>query len=189
LKEGIKSQGGCEDSAVLADLQSPLPNRALRDWLEVNRRRFLTVAMRYVQDRTEAEDIIQNALVRLIKAVQRERFKPSQGGLLSYFYKIIEHTALDFLRAKKNTHITPTEPDILLRRAGGVAPTALEARLVRRDIMAIYQSLGYQEKSVFDMVIMQKKPYDEVAESLGICKGTVIRRVKSIREQFREAGI
>lgn len=155
--------------------------------MERHERRMYAVALRMCANREDAQDCLQEAMLRVFRAIGG--FK-GESSFSTWVYRITMNTCLDELRRKKNKQASSLD-DLLdegwapadergspekqavraetartLRRAIGELPEDMRAAVVLRDIE------GYA--------------YEEIARALEVNVGTVKSRISRGREKLRE---
>ena len=91
-----------------------------------------SVAYRFLGDRTEAEDVAQDAFLRILEAAPR--YKPT-ASFQGYLYRIVARLCLDRVRKHRPMHVaevphpTATEPDASARMASQERDAAVAAAL------------------------------------------------------------
>lgn len=93
------------DVQLMLRVQQGEPD-AFSQLLQRNHRRVLGLAYRYLGDRARAEDIAQEAFLKVYQA--RERYKPN-GRFSSYILRITANLCLSRLRRKKVLQLDPSE--------------------------------------------------------------------------------
>ncbi|MES2490469.1 MAG: RNA polymerase sigma factor [Pseudomonadota bacterium] len=159
-------------------------------------RRALRMAEIITQDRDEALDIVQDAMVQLARKYAQH--PPQEWPPL--FYRIVENKIRDWRRrqmvhsriffwrtsnvAAEAEEVSETQPD---RRATG-------ADLVQRDqamqqLEAALRKLPNRQREVFDLRIWQGLSVEETAQAMGCSKGSVkthlFRALATLREGLK----
>lgn len=124
---------------------------------------FLT---RRVARREEAEDLLQETFVRAIRAGVREG-----GSVRSYLFTIAHHLMVNRVRRKRPLLVSELEgpPDLIDAVADSGAATdwaALAGDLSRR-LAALRATLAPAHRLAFDLGILERRPYREIAEVTG----------------------
>ncbi len=90
-------------------------NAALEQYLWQNRERFFRIAYSYVRNDADALDIVSEAAVKALE--KGDRLK-DQNAMATWCYRILVHTATDFLRRNKRIvymddvqKVDPGKPD------------------------------------------------------------------------------
>jgi RNA polymerase sigma-70 factor (ECF subfamily) len=125
--------------------------------------------VRIIRDPGMAEDLTLETFWRIYRA--RGRFDPSAdfGG---WAYRIATNLALSHLRHRREQ---PLPPDVPQQATGELDP-ALE-REKRDEIRRAFSRLPAKLQLAATLALIEERPYDEIAEALGIPLGTVKSRV------------
>jgi len=127
--------------------------------------RFLGLILRYVPNKTDAEDILAEAFCRIFSRLNTFR---SQGSLTGWMRRITVNECLLFLRRKKihfeSTDLLENFPEI----PSSVDAGYLDADGVRKAVEAL--PTGY--RIVFNLYVVEGYPHQEIAALLGISVNT-----------------
>ena len=156
-------------------------------WEEVARSygRFLyTVAYRLTGNREDAEDLVQEVLLRVRRGL--ETYQP--GSMEGWLSRIATNAFLDDVRRRRRRPEgrLPEDPDWVLPPAGG-ADEALATEVLPDDVQAAIQRLPEDFRAAVVLCDVVGLPYQEISESLGVPVGTVRSRIHRGRALLREA--
>jgi RNA polymerase sigma-70 factor (ECF subfamily) len=155
---------------------------------------MLRVARSLTRNRADAEDLVQDTLIRAFKAIDRFDGRHPRAWLLT----ILRNTHINRNRRRRPELLR--DPDTQLDRLAQ-SPADDEAsrpdRFVDRQFDAAVeqalQALTAPFGEVIELVDIDGLSYAEAAEALGIPVGTVMSRLhrarKKIREQLRRTGV
>ena len=123
---------------------------------------YLTaVCSRYVPDRADVKDILQDALVKMFSAVDRFEFR-GEGSLRAWASRIVVNGALTSLRKRGRFSFVDELPDVTEDepvQAEKVPPAVLQGFI---------QALPDGYRTVFNLFVFEKKSHREIADMLGI---------------------
>ena len=156
-------------------------------WEEVARDhgRFLyTVAYRLTGNRDDAQDLVQDVLVR----VQRGLATYEPGSLRGWLSRITTNAFLDGVRRQKRRPADPLpdDPD-LVPPSAPAADQALAAAALPAHIQDAIRNLGEDYRAAVVLSDVVGLPYQEIADGLGVPVGTVRSRIHRGRAQLRVA--
>jgi RNA polymerase sigma-70 factor (ECF subfamily) len=156
-------------------------------WEEVARShgRFLyTVAYRLTGNNDDAQDLVQEVLLRVRKGLST--YQP--GNLEGWLSRITTNTFLDEVRWRRRrpTEVTADEPDRILPPTVG-ADVALESEVLSADIQAALGRLPDDYRAAVVLCDVVGHSYEEISETLDIPLGTVRSRIHRGRAQLRKA--
>ncbi len=126
--------------------------------------KMYAVSLRYTQQDQDAQDVLQEAFIRIYKNLSKFRFSGSFEG---WCRRIVTNTAIEAIRKKGRSKETSTEvlPD------QPVDAKSFE-RLKMEDLMRLVRSLPDGYRSVFNLYVIDGYPHKEIAEMLGISEST-----------------
>lgn len=156
-------------------------------WEEVARShgRFLyTVAYRLTGSREDAEDLVQEVLLRVRRGL--ETYQP--GSMEGWLSRIATNAFLDDVRRKKRRpeDLLPEEPEWVLPPTSGADET-LAAEVLPDDIQDALRALPEDFRAAVVLCDVVGLSYLEIGESLGVPVGTVRSRIHRGRAMLRRA--
>ncbi|WP_395709842.1 RNA polymerase sigma factor [Reyranella sp.] len=153
------------------------PDSSLTVYME-HRDELLNYAYRYLQDRAIAEDVVQEAWLRLAaRSDHGEEIK----NTLSYLYSIVRNLALDWVR-RGPREISEAPDSITLVQRPSEAPSAEHVVVHRDEVRALMEAVAELSPRVqlaFRMYKLEERPLQEVADRLGI---SISRAHQMVRE-------
>lgn len=139
--------------------------------------RAMAIALRVVKDRSEAEDVVQEAFVEVWK--RAKQFDASRGGATAWVITIARNRAIDRVRAKGSSARTiqgaasePTAPP---------APAPLELAEQRRDRERVLDALGRlpaEQRRAVELAYFDGLTQSEIASETKEALGTVKTRIR-----------
>jgi RNA polymerase sigma factor (sigma-70 family) len=156
-------------------------------WEEVARShgRFLyTVAYRLTGNREDAQDLVQEVLLRVRRGLQT--YEP--GSMEGWLSRIATNAFLDDVRRRKRRpeDLLPDDPDWVLPPTDA-ADEALAAEVLPDDIQAALRRLPEDFRAAVVLCDVVGLSYQEIGDSLGIPVGTVRSRIHRGRALLRQA--
>jgi RNA polymerase sigma-70 factor (ECF subfamily) len=154
-------------------------------WEEVARThgRFLyTVAYRLTGNGADAEDLVQDVLVRVRRGL--ESYRP--GSLEGWLSRITTNVFLDDVRRKRRrpTVALPDDPDRVLAGSED-ADAALASMRLPDDVQDALRNLPDEFRAAVVLCDVVGLSYEEIADQLGIPVGTVRSRIHRGRAALR----
>ena len=134
--------------------------------------KMLGVCMRYSTDRDSAEEVLQEAFIKIFDKLDAFDYKGSFEG---WMRRIVANTAIDGIRRnKKSPILTDNDEDFKL---GAENPMVDQEELGFTDLkaemaMEAINELSPAYKSVFNLYVMEEYTHKEIGEILGISEGT-----------------
>ena len=135
------------------------------------------IAFRFLGDSAEAEDIAQDAFLRILAAAPR--YKPS-ATFSTYLYRVVVRLCIDHTKKKRpifdNTLLKSIDP------SPGPAAT-----LIRKDKNALVRraigTLPFRQRMVVILKYYEGLRYDEIARAMG----TTVKAVERLLNRARTA--
>lgn len=156
-------------------------------WEEVARThgRFLyTVAYRLTGNSDDAQDLVQEVLLRVRKGL--ETYRP--GSLEGWLSRITTNTFLDEARRRQRRPADrlPDEPERLMPTSPP-ADEALAAEALPEEIQDALRTLPAEYRAAIVMCDVVGLSYQEISDSLEVPVGTVRSRIHRGRALLRQA--
>ncbi len=160
---------------ILANDQS-----AFKELYQHYSRFFILTALRYVKSKEDAEDLVQDAFVKIYKDVHQ--FDSSKGPFLSWAKRVLINTCLQHLR--KNTFLDFVGNVLDFKNTFKKPAEALE-NLNLQDLTKSIQSLPKGYRTVFNMYVLDGFSHQEIAAELGISQGTSKSQLSKAKKMLR----
>lgn len=183
MREGAETT----DENLLIERASHGDAQAFNELMSLHERRMYAVALRMCGAKEDAEDCLQEAMLRVYRSIGS--FK-AQSAFGTWVYRITVNTCLDELRRRKSR---PTASlDGLLDEGwspadGGDGP---EQRTVRREqrrmLEVLIAELPEDMRAAIVLRDIQGLSYDDISAALGVNVGTIKSRISRGRERLRE---
>ena len=160
---------------------------AFNELMAQHEQQMYAVALRMCANREDAQDCLQEAMLRVYRAISG--FK-GQSNFSTWLYRITMNTCLDELRRRKNKQNTSL--DGLLDQGwspteGSAGPEQEALRSELRDKMGgAIRQLPEDMRAAIVLRDMQGLTYDEIAQVTQVSVGTVKSRISRGREKLRE---
>ena len=126
----------------------------------------MAIGLRYVPERDEVRDVIQDSFVRILTTIGQFDYR-GEGSLKSWVSRIVSNRAVDYLRQHQRfmtVETIPEEPDIADEPdIGGIPPDVLTAMIGR---------LPPNYRTVLNLYVFEQQPHREIARMLGIKEST-----------------
>ena len=123
---------------------------------------MLVIGMRYCKSRAEAEDILQDAFVKVFKAIKDFR---GDSSLFYWIKRIVINTALNHQRKKLYLFPVVDVEDVNL----DVQPVQ---NLSFQELLSLIQSLPDGCQVIFNLYAIEGYSHKEIAEQLGVSTST-----------------
>jgi RNA polymerase sigma-70 factor (ECF subfamily) len=169
---------------------------AYRELIRRYERPVFSLIYRMVRDRETAEDLAQETFIKVLNAIgsYRPEFKFS-----SWVFKIANNTTIDHLRRREldtlsldgSPHaMTPESVEATTLQIGsdrGSPLDVLESKELGGEIETAINQLRPEYRSCILLRHVEGRPYEEIAEMLGLPLGTVKTYIHRARSELRLA--
>jgi RNA polymerase sigma-70 factor, ECF subfamily len=181
-----------EDAAVVAQVRAG-DREAFRLLVEKYSRELFKVAYRFLADEAEAEDAVQEALVKAYRSLHNFE---SRSKFSTWLYRIVANCCYDMLEKRKRTPQPAAfdgeedeEPVEMRVRSDEPDPERQLLSLeLKAKVATAMNDLSASEKVAFIMKHSEGKSMEEIGEALGInrqsAKNTVFRAVQKMRKNL-----
>jgi RNA polymerase sigma factor (sigma-70 family) len=146
----------------------------IREWLgEVvccHYRVFYAIAYGYTKNHSSAEDLVQIAIMKALRAVKKLQ---DPAAIVGWLAAITRNACLEELRRKKGKYEEPVET------AAGLHQNRLDLNLFEKErlVLEALNSLPENQAIVVRLRFLQDCDLDEIAQLLGLRKNTVEVRI------------
>lgn len=184
-----------EDRALIARAQAG-DTAAFRRLVERHQRRAFAIAMALVRDDNDARDLVQDAFLRVFKNLSG--FQGS-SSFFTWLYRIITNLSIDLIR-KPGRNTTDLEEARLdrddlgdfdlpfLSRYDGADPADIvRRREIAGALQAAFDALPSYHRAVVVMREIDGLSYEEMAQAMGVSKGTIMSRLFHARQKLQRA--
>lgn len=143
-------------------------------------------AQKYTQDPNDYEDIVQDAVIRLLNHIPTLR-ELDQNRTCKYVALTVRSSFLDLQRKKRAFQVLPAEEQMLdvLLSAEESDCKANDALSARMEILALKQSLPPRDWVVLEGRYLLGCSYEELAQQLGLTQENVRMIVSRAKEKAR----
>ena len=140
-------------------------SQAQRELYDRYAAKLMPMAMRYARSQADAEDILQDAFIKIFRSLQSFR---KEAQFLTWLKRIVINTAINHNRKRLYQ-----EPMLDIEKT----PLHVEQELIIShfhftELLAMIQKLPVGCRTVFNMVAIEGYGHKEIAEQLGISEGT-----------------
>ena len=162
--------------------------KAYAELVDRHKDRAMTLALKMLKNRQDAEEALQDAFVRAFHALPRFEWKSSFS---TWFYRIVYNvcaTELGKKREERHASIDEEEEVAIDVVSTELPPdVALESSEFNAIVLEEIEKLPDAYGPTFTLFVVQDMSYDEIAEVTGLPLGTVKARLFRARTLLREA--
>ena len=146
---------------------------------------LLAVCMRYTGNREDAEDVLHDGFMKVIRSVKDFKDQPT-GCLEAWMRRIIVNTALNYLRDHKKERMFTgleeghqyLEDDVQVDEGGW--------DLSKEQLMNLLCGMPAGYRTVFNMYVMENYSHKEIAGMLGISENTSKTQLLKARNYLKK---
>lgn len=184
-----------EDRALITRAQAG-DKVAFRRLVERHQRRAFAIALGLVRDENDARELVQDAFLRVFKSL------PSfQGGssFFTWLYRIITNLSIDLIRkpGRQTTDLEEARLELdegsdldlpFLSRFDGADPAdVVRRREIAERLRIALDALPSYHRAVILMREIDGLSYEEMAQAMGVSKGTIMSRLFHARQKLQRA--
>ena len=166
---------------------------AFRTLFERYHRRAYALAFGVLRHQDDALDVVQDAFIKAHKYL--DKFE-GNSSFYTWLYRIVMNLAIDHLR--KHRRVRPVELDeqkldegsaddgLLPQLLGGNPGRALMDKEIRQRIDQALGELSDNHRAVLIMRELEGLSYEEMAQTMGCSKGTIMSRLFHARKNMQK---
>ncbi|MDN5214081.1 sigma-70 family RNA polymerase sigma factor [Fulvivirgaceae bacterium BMA12] len=155
-------------------------DRKAQEQLFINySKRMMVISMRYTKGIQEAEDVLQEAFIKVFKHIKN--FK-QDSSLYYWIKKIVVNTALNSQRSK--LYLYPMVDADSLKESSGIDCHLSDYAL--NDLLDLIQSLPTGCQVIFNLYAIEGYKHHEIAKMLDISEGTSKSQYARARSLLQE---
>lgn len=167
--------------------------RAFQRLVERHQRRAFAIALGLVRDEQDAREIVQEAFLRVHRGLDS-----FHGGasFFTWLYRIVTNLAIDLMRKpgrrdgelEEHRHHADERDIPFLSRIDGADPIdVVRRREIAARIGDALEALPPYHRGVILMREVEGMSYEEMAQAMGVSKGTIMSRLYHARQKLQRA--
>jgi RNA polymerase sigma-70 factor (ECF subfamily) len=142
--------------------------------------RMYGVCLRYAHNTLEADDILQEAFIRIFKFLKDYRFN---GSLEGWIHRIVINTAINYYKSKLHER-----EEINIEKAGNEEDLkSIDIDTMARDeLLGVIQQLPEGYRMVFNLYVIEGYNHQEIGKLLNISESTSksqLSRARAVLQQ------
>ena len=142
--------------------------------------RLMATCTRYIPDRDDAEDVLQEALVKIFSSIRRLDYR-GEAALFGWMKRIVANESLMFLRRQRKMLVFES-PEVLPDLPEDDDPPP---RVPPEVVQRLIQELPDGYRAVFNLAVFEELPHTEIASLLGISPSTSASQFHRARALLR----
>ncbi len=181
-----------EQDRVLIESAQKGDKHAFKQLVQRHQRRAFAIALGLLRDENDAREVVQEAFLRVHRGLDS-----FHGGsaFFTWLYRIVTNLSIDLMRkpGRREAELDESreidEADIpLLSRIDGADPLdVLRRGEIRNKLEAALDALPAYHRGVIVMREVEGMSYEEMAEAMGVSKGTIMSRLFHARQKLQRA--
>ena len=161
---------------------------AFAQLVEAYQDKVYALCLRMTNDREEAEDLAQEAFVKVWRGL---KFYKHEAAFSTWLYRLTSNVCIDFLRQKKRRSalsLTSQEEEEQIDIPDpSPQPEELIVQKQRKEaVAAAMAQLEDEFRLVLTLRVVQERSYEEIADIMDLKVGTVKSRLARAREKLRK---
>lgn len=154
--------------------------QAFEELVEETHRRVFTLAYRLVGDRHEAEDVAQDAYLKVYRSIRGFR---GDASFDTWLYRIVSNTAITHLRRRGRFGDLAKEADEIVQLP---EPGAAVDPVDRDEVHRALAALPVAQRSVLMLKDVYGFSCAEIGEQMGLSEGAVKVRLHRARKRLKD---
>ena len=194
-KRGERSEAGPSDLEAVSRAAEG-DHEAFRVLVERYQDRAYGLALRVMRDEEQARDVVQEAFLKAYRSL--DRFE-ARSSFYTWFYRVVMNLCIDAKRRQPSGRMVEWDEARALEAPVGTGLDAvdparqqasgpagdLERAELRETIRRAIEELPDDARQTLLLREVDGLSYSEIAESLGVPKGTVMSRLHHARRRLR----
>lgn len=174
------------DDEILGLMRNPKTlERGFRLLMETHQERLYWQVRRLLNDHDDANDVLQNALVKVFRNIGQFEGK---SGLYTWLYRIVTNEAITFLNQRKRRSSTSID-DANINLANRLqADSFFDGDEAQIRLKQALETLPDRQKEVFNLRYYEEMGYEEMSQllntSVGALKASFHHAVKKVEQFF-----
>jgi RNA polymerase sigma-70 factor, ECF subfamily len=173
-----------QDEDLMADVAAG-DRRAFEVLMRRHLKRAIALADRFVGDAGDAEDVVQDAFLRLWN--HAETWRPGRGRFTTWFYRILVNRCYELRRRIRPPMVDEAEIDLVSPLPG--ADAAVHERQLAREAEAALQALPERQRAALALCFYEDLSCQEAASvmrvSVPAMESLLVRARRSVRERLK----
>lgn len=178
------------DERKLVRLAKKGDTDAFEQLVEMHSSRIYSIALRMVGNPTDAEDLAQEAFLRIWKGLEGFNM---DAKFSTWAYRLTTNVCIDYLRKEKKNNNVPLfteddegeETELQIPDERYSPEQKMEQEQLRQSVEQAMNSLDPQYRQILTLRELGGLSYDEIARQLELKEGTVKSRIARAREHMR----
>lgn len=185
------------DSKIVERIKSGDVN-VFSEFVELYKDKAYSLALKILKNEQEAEDSLQDAFMKLFKAIKEEKFK-GDSKLSTYFYTIVYNTAIDHYKKTRHKNFSVISIDVNeynFKDGDELNIKEIDSEIdtekiatdneIHLIISKFLNEIPVQYSLILILFYVDDLSHEEISSLLGIPVGTVKNRIFRAKEKVKE---
>ena len=147
---------------------------------ELYKRKVMGICLRYARNRPEADDILQEAFIRIFSSLRNKTTEIQ--SLSAWVFRITVNTAINAYHKRKIEFKTLDE---ISHDEGYGTESPLE-QLHTKDLLHLVQQMPEGYRLIFNLYVIEGFDHNEIAEKIGISSSTSRSQLTHAKEWLKQ---
>jgi RNA polymerase sigma-70 factor (ECF subfamily) len=161
--------------------------RAFERLFSRHQSRLHALSVRYLGDPAEADDVVQETFLRLLRVAD---WVDENFNVAAWLHRVATNLSLTVLRRRRRTQLVSGDEEWLLsahdQHRSGQPDQAYEMGEARDRVVQVAAALPAQQRAVFLMREIEGLSYGDIAARLGVSHGAVESLLFRARRRFKQ---
>lgn len=135
--------------------------------------------MRYTKNREEAEDVMQEAFIKIFKNISGFKF---MGSFEGWIRRIMVHTSIEHIRRKKQTTVFDDIENVVHHPE---SETDAGSKMSEKELLRMLTLLPDGYRTVFNLYVIEGYSHKEIASLLNINEGTSKSQLSKAKDHLK----
>lgn len=144
-----------------------------------------SLALRVVNDRGRAEDVVQDAFLAVWR--KAASYAEGRGSVKTWLTSIVRNRAIDLVRSRRESDADDEAVLLALRDPAPSVVDQVAAGLDRDAVRRAIAVLPVDQRQAITMAYFEGRSHSEIAEVTGLPLGTVKSRIRLAMQRLRAA--
>lgn len=154
--------------------------KAQKTFFDLFAPKMMTVCLRYMKSKEAAEDVLQDAFVKIYKYLPKYKF---EGVLIGWIRRIVVNVCLDQLRKNAKLFANQNLEGVEFKLGES---EDIVSNIQAQELLNMIQEMPKGYRIVFNLFAIEGYSHQEIAKSLGISESTSKSQYLRARGYLRE---
>lgn len=155
-------------------------SKSQRALYDMHRTRWYMISMRYGKNKMQAEDILQEGLIRIYNDLRQ--YDDSKSNFATWSSKVLIHAALRYLK-KSSWADNMSDIDLAINHVD--ESDEIIERISSQELTRMIQQLPLGYRLVFNLYAIEGFTHREISSQLGISEGTSKSQLHKARKMLQ----